>query len=31
MAKALLQSVALTLAVMFVVNKVPALKNIVNG
>ena len=30
MAKALLQSAAVTLAVMFLVNKIPALKSIVS-
>jgi hypothetical protein len=31
MAKALLQSVAVTIAVMFLVNRVPALKSLVDG
>jgi hypothetical protein len=31
MAKALLQSVAVTVAVMFLVNRVPALKSLVDG
>jgi hypothetical protein len=31
MAKALFQSVAVTVAVMFLVNRVPALKSLVDG
>lgn len=31
MAKALMQSVAVTLAVLFVVNRVPAVKSLING
>lgn len=31
MGKALMQSVAVTLAVMFLVNKVPAIKSLIDG